>query len=112
MAKDDEVWTAKMIVLKENVEHHVEEIGVARMVGSRRDGNREEFGVYSSEFSDGNKSQASAHPLIVSFDWLDDCAGAGDHRQQRLVRGKLMQMIRLINPPPGKSVIMIPMRLL
>lgn len=25
MAKDDEVWTAKMTVLKENVEHHVEE---------------------------------------------------------------------------------------
>ena len=25
MAKDDEVWTAKLTVLKENVEHHVEE---------------------------------------------------------------------------------------
>ena len=25
MAKDDEVWTAKMTVLKENIEHHVEE---------------------------------------------------------------------------------------
>lgn len=25
MAKDDEVWTAKMTVLKESVEHHVEE---------------------------------------------------------------------------------------
>jgi len=25
LAKDDEVWTAKMTVLKENVEHHVEE---------------------------------------------------------------------------------------
>ena len=25
MAKDDEVWTAKMTVLKENVEHHVKE---------------------------------------------------------------------------------------
>ena len=25
MPKDDEVWTAKMTVLKENVEHHVEE---------------------------------------------------------------------------------------
>ena len=25
MSKDDEVWTAKMAVLKENVEHHVEE---------------------------------------------------------------------------------------
>ena len=25
MSKDDEVWTAKMTVLKENIEHHVEE---------------------------------------------------------------------------------------
>lgn len=25
MAKDDEIWTAKMTVLKENIEHHVEE---------------------------------------------------------------------------------------
>src|SRR5689334_6334769 len=25
LAKDDEVWTAKMTVLKENVEHHVKE---------------------------------------------------------------------------------------
>jgi hypothetical protein len=25
LAKDDEVWTAKMTVLKENIEHHVEE---------------------------------------------------------------------------------------
>jgi hypothetical protein len=25
MSKDDEIWTAKFTVLKENIEHHVEE---------------------------------------------------------------------------------------
>ncbi len=60
MAKDDEVWTAKMTVLKENVEHHVEEEEAEMFPKARKALSEEEVERLGTRLEAAKKKQKAA----------------------------------------------------
>ena len=60
MAKDDEVWTAKMTVLKENVEHHVEEEENEMFPKARKALTEEEIETLGTRLEAAKKKQKAA----------------------------------------------------
>lgn len=60
MAKDDEVWTAKMTVLKENVEHHVEEEEGEMFPKARKALTEEEIESLGTRLAAAKKKQKAA----------------------------------------------------
>ena len=60
MAKDDEVWTAKMTVLKENVEHHVEEEEGEMFPKARKALTEEEIEALGTRLEAARKKQKAA----------------------------------------------------
>ena len=60
MAKDDEVWTAKMTVLKENVEHHVEEEEGEMFPKARKALTEEEIEALGTRLEAAKKKQKAA----------------------------------------------------
>jgi len=60
MAKDDEVWTAKMSVLKENVEHHVEEEEGEMFPKARKALTEEEIETLGTRMEAAKKKQKAA----------------------------------------------------
>ena len=60
MAKDDEVWTAKMTVLKENVEHHVEEEESEMFPKARKALTEEEIETLGTRMEAAKKKQKAA----------------------------------------------------
>lgn len=60
MAKDDEVWTAKMTVLKENVEHHVEEEEGEMFPKARKALTEEEIESLGTRLEAAKKKQKAA----------------------------------------------------
>jgi hemerythrin-like domain-containing protein len=60
MAKDDEVWTAKMTVLKENVEHHVEEEEGEMFPKARKALTEEEIETLGTRMEAAKKKQKAA----------------------------------------------------
>jgi hemerythrin-like domain-containing protein len=60
MSKDDEVWTAKMTVLKENVEHHVEEEEGEMFPKARKVLTKEESEALGTRLEAAKKKQKAA----------------------------------------------------
>jgi hemerythrin HHE cation binding domain-containing protein len=60
MAKDDEVWTAKMTVLKENIEHHVEEEEGEMFSKVRKALTEEEIEILGTRLEAAKKKQKAA----------------------------------------------------
>lgn len=60
LAKDDEVWTAKMTVLKENVEHHVEEEEGEMFPKARKALTEEEIEALGTRLDAAKKKQKAA----------------------------------------------------
>lgn len=60
MSKDDEVWTAKMTVLKENVEHHVEEEDGEMFPKARKALTKEEIEALGTRLEAAKKKQKAA----------------------------------------------------
>jgi iron-sulfur cluster repair protein YtfE (RIC family) len=60
MAKDDEIWTAKMTVLKENVEHHVEEEEGEMFPKARKALTEEEIETLGMRMEAAKKKQKAA----------------------------------------------------
>jgi predicted DNA-binding protein len=60
LAKDDEVWTAKMTVLKENVEHHVEEEEGEMFPKARKALTEEEIESLGTRLEAAKKKQKAA----------------------------------------------------
>lgn len=60
LAKDDEVWTAKMTVLKENVEHHVEEEEGEMFPKARKALTEEEIESLGTRLQAAKKKQKAA----------------------------------------------------
>lgn len=60
MSKDDEVWTAKMTVLKENVEHHVEEEEGEMFPKARKALTEEEIETLGTRMEAAKKKQRAA----------------------------------------------------
>lgn len=60
MAKDDEVWTAKFTVLKENVEHHVEEEEGEMFPKARKALTEEEIESLGTRLEAAKKKQKAA----------------------------------------------------
>ena len=60
MAKDDEIWTAKMTVLKENVEHHVEEEEGEMFPKARKALTEEEIETLGTRMEAAKKKQKAA----------------------------------------------------
>jgi hemerythrin-like domain-containing protein len=60
MAKDDEIWTAKMTVLKENVEHHVEEEEGEMFSKARKTLTQEEIEALGTRMEAAKKKQKAA----------------------------------------------------
>ena len=60
MAKDDEIWTAKMTVLKENVEHHVEEEEGEMFPKARKALTEEEIESLGTRLEAAKKKQKAA----------------------------------------------------
>jgi hemerythrin-like domain-containing protein len=60
MAKDDEVWTAKMTVLKENIEHHVEEEEGEMFSKARKALSQEEIETLGTRMEAAKKKQKAA----------------------------------------------------
>jgi hemerythrin-like domain-containing protein len=60
MAKDDEIWTAKMTVLKENVEHHVEEEESEMFSKARKTLTQEEIEALGTRMEAAKKKQKAA----------------------------------------------------
>lgn len=60
MSKDDEVWTAKMTVLKESVEHHVEEEEGEMFPKARKALTEEEIETLGARLEAAKKKQKAA----------------------------------------------------
>jgi hypothetical protein len=60
MSKDDENWTAKMTVLKENVEHHVEEEEGEMFPKARKALTEEEIETLGMRMEAAKKKQKAA----------------------------------------------------
>jgi len=60
MSKDDEIWTAKMTVLKENVEHHVEEEEGEMFPRARKALTKEEIEALGTRLEAAKKKQKAA----------------------------------------------------
>ena len=60
MPKDDEVWTAKFTVLKENVEHHVEEEEGEMFSKARKALTEEEIETLGAQLEAAKKKQKAA----------------------------------------------------
>jgi iron-sulfur cluster repair protein YtfE (RIC family) len=60
MSKDDEIWTAKMTVLKENVEHHVEEEEGEMFPKARKALTEEEIEALGTRMEAAKKKQKAA----------------------------------------------------
>ena len=60
MAKDDEVWTAKMTVLKENVEHHVKEEEGEMFPRARQALTKDEIETLGTRLEAAKKKQKAA----------------------------------------------------
>lgn len=60
MAKDDEVWTAKMTVLKESIEHHVEEEEGEMFPKARKALTEEEIETLGTRMEAAKKKQKAA----------------------------------------------------
>jgi iron-sulfur cluster repair protein YtfE (RIC family) len=60
MSKDDEIWTAKMTVLKENVEHHVEEEEGEMFPKARKALTKEEIEALGTRLEAAKKKQKAA----------------------------------------------------
>jgi hypothetical protein len=60
MSKDDEIWTAKMTVLKENVEHHVEEEEGEMFPKARKALTEEEIETLGMRMEAAKKKQKAA----------------------------------------------------
>jgi hemerythrin-like domain-containing protein len=59
-AKDDEIWTAKFIVLKENVEHHVEEEEGEMFKSARKVLSKEQVNQLGSRLEAAKQEQKKA----------------------------------------------------
>jgi hemerythrin-like domain-containing protein len=60
MSKDDEIWTAKMTVLKENVEHHIEEEEGELFSKARKALTEEEIEALGTRLEAAKKKQKAA----------------------------------------------------
>lgn len=60
MAKDDEIWTAKMTVLKESIEHHVEEEEGEMFTKARKALTEEEIENLGTRMEAAKKKQKAA----------------------------------------------------